>query len=70
MPLSLTAYTSHVDSLLQELANAGSHAQLIIATHEDERFSPKIGQYFVPNEYEVIGFKEFDIEKGPSFAIQ
>lgn len=62
--------TSHIDSLLQELANASSHAQLIIATHEDERFNPQIDRYFASNEYEVIRFTEFDVKKGPCFAIQ
>lgn len=62
--------TSHIDFLLQELANAGSHAQLIIATHEDERFSPQIDRFFNSGEYEVIRFTKFDIEKGPSFAIE
>jgi len=60
--------TSHVELLLQELANAGSHAQLIVATHEEERFRPKLSQYFPTSEYEVIKFMEFDPEKGPSFA--
>lgn len=62
--------TSHIDFLLQELANAGSHAQLIIATHEDERFSPQIDQYFAEDEYEVLRFTEFDVKKGPSFVVQ
>jgi hypothetical protein len=62
--------TSHIDFLLQELANAGSHAQLIIATHEDERFGPQIDQYFAADEYEVIRFTEFDVKKGPSFIVQ
>ncbi len=62
--------TSRIDSLLQELANAGSHAQLIIATHEDERFNPQIDRYFASGEYEVIRFAEFDVKKGPCFAIQ
>ncbi|OGN94709.1 MAG: hypothetical protein A2Z75_06305 [Chloroflexi bacterium RBG_13_50_10] len=61
--------TSHIDFLLQELADAGSHAQLIIATHEDERFGPQINHYFATDEYEVIGFTKFDVKKGPSFVV-
>ena len=62
--------TSHIELLLQELATAGSHAQLVVATHEEERFSPQLSQYFPASEYEVIKFMEFDPEKGPSFAIE
>jgi predicted ATP-dependent endonuclease of OLD family len=62
--------TSHVELLLQELATAGSHAQLIVATHEEERFGPQLGRYFPKDTYELIQFKEFDPDKGPSFAIE
>jgi len=62
--------TSHVDLLLQELATAGSHAQLIVATHEEERFDPQLGKYFPKDTYELIRFKEFDPDKGPSFVIE
>ena len=62
--------TSHIELLLQELATAGSHAQLVVATHEEERFMPQLSQYFPTSEYEVIKFMEFDPGKGPSFAIE
>jgi hypothetical protein len=62
--------TSHIELLLQELATAGSHAQLIVATHEEERFGPQLGRYFPKDTYELIRFKEFDPDKGPSFAIE
>jgi hypothetical protein len=62
--------TSHIELLLQELATAGSHAQLVVATHEEERFRPQLSQYFPTSEYEMIKFTEFDPEKGPSFAIE
>ncbi len=62
--------TSHVELLLQELANACSHAQLIIATHEKERFGPSVGKYFPMNDYKIFKFKEFDLKKGPSFYAQ
>lgn len=64
--------TSHVESLLQELANAGSHAQLVIATHEEDRFGPNIGNYFAANDFETAQFADskFDRQKGPSFVIK
>lgn len=62
--------TSHVELLLQELATAGSHAQLIVATHEEERFGPQLGRYFPEDIHELVRFKEFDPNKGPSFAIE
>lgn len=62
--------TSHVELLLEELAKAGSHAQLVIATHEEERFTPHIGQYWPKGEYEVIKVTGFDPQRGPSFATQ
>ena len=64
--------TSHVDSLLQELAKAGSHAQLIIATHENERFQPLLTKYFASSGYEIITFapaRNFEKMKGPDFVI-
>ena len=62
--------TSHVEFLLRELATAGTHAQLIIATHEDERFRPLLRKYFAEGEHITIGFKDFEPKKGPSFVIE
>ncbi len=62
--------TSHVEVLLQELANACSHAQLIIATHEEERFHPSVGKYFPKSDYQIFRFKEFDLKRGPSINVQ
>jgi DNA repair exonuclease SbcCD ATPase subunit len=62
--------TSHVEFLLQELATAGSHAQLVVATHEEERFGPQLDKYFPKGEFELVRFREFDPDKGPSFVIE
>lgn len=59
--------TSHIELLLQELATAGSHAQLIVATHEDERFEPLLDEYFC-DPFMLIKFNEFDPVKGPAFV--
>jgi hypothetical protein len=63
--------TSHVEFLLQELADAGSHAQLVIATHEEDRFNPFLSNYFSACDYEVVKFdnSKFDPIKGPFFDI-
>ncbi len=62
--------TSHIELLLEELANASSHAQVVVATHEDERFRPPLEKYFPVSECEVITFGEFSPEKGPSLVVQ
>jgi DNA repair exonuclease SbcCD ATPase subunit len=61
--------TSHVGSLLKELSKAGSHAQLVIATHEEDRFGPLLNNHFHTSDFEVIKFIGFDPAKGPSFVI-
>jgi len=60
--------TSRVKLLMKELASAASHAQLIIATHEVERFEPQIPEFFREQDYSIIRISEFDPEKGPSIA--
>jgi len=62
--------TSHVKFLLKELATAGTHAQLIIATHEEERFSPLLHKYFKHDEHQIVRFTGFEPKKGPSFVIE
>jgi DNA repair exonuclease SbcCD ATPase subunit len=58
--------TSRVNLLMRELAAAASHAQLIIATHEAERFEPQISQVFDQQDYSVIRINGFDPEQGPN----
>lgn len=57
--------TSRIDLLLRELATAASHAQLIVASHESDRFEPFIDKYFTDGSYRVLRVTGFTPEAGP-----
>lgn len=57
--------TSRVELLLRELATAGTHAQLIVASHEEDRFAPLIGKHFTPGSYRVLRVTSCDPKSGP-----
>jgi DNA repair exonuclease SbcCD ATPase subunit len=57
--------TSHVDTLMNELGEAASHAQLFIATHEKDRFEPLLDRHFARDAYAVVSVEDFDPLKGP-----
>ena len=59
--------TSRVELLLQELATAATHAQLIVASHEEDRFTPFIGKYFPSGSYRVLRVTSFAPDVGPTF---
>ena len=61
--------TSHVDLLIQELTKAGSHAQIVVATHEEFQFNPEIKKHFELDQYRVVRVESFDPEKGPTVAV-
>jgi hypothetical protein len=61
--------TSRVHLLLEELVKASSHAQLIIATHEEDRFGPEIPKYFDSAEVKVLHVAGFEPESGPGFVL-
>ncbi len=58
--------TSRVELLLKELATAATHAQLIVASHEAERFEPFIAKYFEPSSYRVLRVSAFAPDRGPT----
>ena len=58
--------TSRVELLLQELATAATHAQLIVASHEEDRFTPFIDKYFPPGSYRVLRVTSFAPDLGPA----
>jgi DNA repair exonuclease SbcCD ATPase subunit len=58
--------TSRVELLLKELATAATHAQLIVASHEAERFEPFISKYFEAGSYRVLRVTSFAPESGPT----
>jgi DNA repair exonuclease SbcCD ATPase subunit len=60
--------TSRVELLLRELATAATHAQLIVASHEAERFEPFISKYFQANSCRILRVTSFAPELGPTLA--
>ena len=57
--------TSRVQLLMRELATAATHAQLIVASHEEDRFAPLIDEYFPPGSYRVLRVTSFAPDLGP-----
>ena len=60
--------TSRVELLMQELASAATHAQLIVASHEEERFLRFIDKYFSPDSYHLLRVTAFAPEVGPTLV--
>ena len=58
--------TSRVELLIQELAAAATHAQLIVASHEEDRFAPFIDRYFPSGSYRVLRVTSFAPDLGPT----
>lgn len=59
--------TSRVELLMRELAVAATHAQLIVASHERDRFEPIIDRYFAHGSYRILRVTSFAPELGPTF---
>jgi len=57
--------TSHVESLVVELAAAAEHAQIIVATHEKEKFEVHLKSKFRKKAYQILNVETFDPIKGP-----
>ena len=58
--------TSRVELLMRELATAATHAQLIVASHEEDRFAPLIDKYFRSGSYRVLRVTSFAPDLGPT----
>ncbi|OGG54741.1 MAG: hypothetical protein A3F84_25970 [Candidatus Handelsmanbacteria bacterium RIFCSPLOWO2_12_FULL_64_10] len=58
--------TTHVELLLEELHRAGEHAQLLLATHEEERFRPIVKRLFRPDSFTIIRVTDFRPDRGPT----
>src|SRR2546427_2890804 len=63
---SQTFDTSRIEVLLRELATAGSHAQLIVASHEEDRFTPFLHTCFAAGSYRILRTTAFSPEAGPT----
>jgi len=58
--------TTHVELLLGELHRASEHAQLLLATHEEERFRPVLERLFLPDSFTVVQVTDFHPDRGPT----
>lgn len=59
--------TSRVELLMRELEAAATHAQLIVASHEEDRFRRLIKQHFSSDSYRVFRVTSFAPDVGPTF---
>lgn len=57
--------TSHVESLIKELSEASEHAQLVVATHEGEKFEHSLARCFDTELFKIVMVADFDPIKGP-----
>ncbi len=58
--------TSHVELLIDELRRASERAQLVLATHEEDRFRPIIERCFPVGSFKIIRVTDFQIDRGPT----
>ena len=58
--------TRKIELLLKELADAASHATLLVSTHEEEKFLPILKRLFAEDEVKVFRAVDLD-EGGPHF---
>jgi DNA repair exonuclease SbcCD ATPase subunit len=57
--------TSHIELLVSELASAAEHAQLVVASHEREKFLPHMETRFEPASRTLLLVDNFDPVEGP-----
>lgn len=58
--------TSHVESLVAELSDAAKHAQLVVATHEREKFQSHVENMFPAATVRIASVERFDLSEGPT----
>jgi len=58
--------TTHVELLLEELRRASEHAQLLLATHEEEKFLPILERLYPAGSFTVIRVTDFRPDRGPT----
>lgn len=62
--------TSHVGRLVDELGEAAKHAQLIVATHEEDKFRPFLKTAFGESSAMSISVTGFGPDEGPTIVVQ
>lgn len=60
--------TSHVGRLVEVLAEAAGHAQLIVATHEEDKFRPHLRTTFASIPFVGLNVASFGPDDGPQIA--
>lgn len=60
--------TSHVGRLVDILAEAAGHAQLVVATHEEEKFRPFLSTTFASIPFVGLTVASFRLDDGPHIA--
>lgn len=58
-----------IELLLKELGTAAIHAQLIISTHEEDRFTPLLSKFFKEDQRAIVQVKGFDRKGGPQIGV-
>jgi hypothetical protein len=58
--------TTHVGLLLEELRRASEHAQLLLATHEEEKFRPILERLYPSDSFTVVRVTDFRPDRGPT----
>jgi DNA repair exonuclease SbcCD ATPase subunit len=58
--------TSHVAMLVEELLSATEHAQIVVASHEEEKFNSELCRLFSAESYTNIYVRNFSPLKGPT----
>jgi chromosome segregation ATPase len=61
--------SGHVGYLFEELKQAASSAQLLIATHQESQFRPILDTYFPSPERLIMRVTDFDPDEGPVIEI-
>ena len=61
--------TQHISLLLDVLSKAATHAQVVLATHENERFKPLLAEHIDKDETILFMAEEFDVDRGPNLVI-
>lgn len=59
-----------IELLLKELGKASAHAQIIVSTHEEDRFRPLLPKFFREEDAAIVNVKGFDRREGPKLDVE
>jgi predicted ATPase len=62
--------TARVEALFEELSSAASHAQVVVVTHDDDRFTSLLKRFFSEDERIIIRVTGFVPGKGPVLELE